>query len=409
MPSGDDTAPSVRQGLFILSPLVLYPVVDFIFRIANGLIAPDLRSEFDLNAAELGFVSSIFFIAFGLSQLPLGLALDRYGPKVVTCLLLATACLGALLFMAADSMAGLVLGRVLMGVGMSASLIAGIKTASIWLPGRLPLATSLLIGATGLGGMFATVPFAALLEEIAWRPSFAILIAATGATLLATLLIVPTARSESSGSMRQQVVSFGVIFRSLKLWRYAPIAMTCVGVGSAYQTLWAPLWLRDVAGYDDTAIAWVLFVMLGAYACSNFAFGWIAQYQQGRGKSVMPIIAAGVAVLIALQIALAAQTVALAAPLWIGVSICLSAAYAIYPLVTGNFETEYAARASSALNFLVFLSVFAIQWLIGIVIEVFPLTESGAFSPDAHSWGFSVGIAFQILGLAWYWLSRRRA
>ena len=51
MRSEGDTMPSLGRGLFILSPLVLYPVVDFIFRIANGLIAPDLPSEFDLNAA----------------------------------------------------------------------------------------------------------------------------------------------------------------------------------------------------------------------------------------------------------------------------------------------------------------------------------------------------------------------
>ena len=75
--------PSLGRDLFTLSPLVLYPVVDFIFRIANELIAPDLRSEFDLYAAELGFITSVFFVAFGLSQLPLGLALDRYGPRAM--------------------------------------------------------------------------------------------------------------------------------------------------------------------------------------------------------------------------------------------------------------------------------------------------------------------------------------
>ena len=60
MRSEGDTMPSLGWDLFILSPLLLYPVVDFIFRIANGLIAPDLRSEFDLKAAELGFISSVF-------------------------------------------------------------------------------------------------------------------------------------------------------------------------------------------------------------------------------------------------------------------------------------------------------------------------------------------------------------
>ena len=408
MPLVDSRTQSVRQSLFILSPIILYPVIDFVFRIANGLIAPDLRTSFNLNAAELGFVSSTFFIAFGLSQLPLGLILDRYGPKAVTSLLLTTACIGALLFISAESMSGLILGRVLMGIGMSASLIAGIKSASIWLPGRLPLATSLLIGATGIGGMFATMPFAALLEELGWRPAFVILIAATGIIVIAILLIVPTISIDQKSSLRQQISSFGTIFRSIKLWRYAPIAMTCIGVGSAYQTLWAPLWLRDVAGYGNTAIAWVLFAMLGAYACSNFAFGWIAQQWQRRGKSIMPLILGGVTILIALQIGLTVQITALAIPLWIGVSIFLSASYAIYPLVTGNFDSAFAARASSALNFLVFLSVFIVQWLIGIVIEVFPLAENGGFSSTAHSWAFAIGIALQILGLTWYGASIRR-
>ena len=408
MPLVDSGTQSVRQGLIFLSPLILYPVIDFVFRIANGLIAPDLRSSFNLNAAELGFVSSTFFIAFGLSQLPLGLILDRYGPKAVTSLLLITACVGALLFISAESMSGLILGRVLMGIGMSASLIAGIKTASIWLPGRLPLATSLLIGATGIGGMFATMPFGAMLEELGWRPAFVILTAATGIIMLATLLIVPTASIDHKSSLRQQISSFGTIFRSVKLWQYAPIAMTCVGVGSAYQTLWAPLWLRDVAGYSNTAIAWVLFVMMGAYACGNFAFGWVAQQRKRRGKSVMPLIVGGVAILIAMQIGLAAQITALAIPLWIGVSIFLSASYAIYPLVTENFDASFAARTSSALNFLVFLSVFFIQWLIGIVIELFPLADKGGFSSTAHSWAFAIGIAIQILGLTWYGASLRR-
>jgi len=409
VPLVDNETQSVRQGLIILSPLILYPVIDFVFRIANGIIAPDIRSSFNLNAAELGFVSSTFFVAFGLSQLPLGIILDRYGPKAVTSLLLTTSCVGALLFISAESMSGLILGRVLMGIGMSASLIAGIKTASIWLPGHLPLATSLLIGATGVGGMFATMPFGAMLEELGWRPAFLILIAATGTIVIATLLIVPTVSIDHKSSLRQQISPFGAIFRSIKLWQYAPIAMACVGVGSAYQTLWAPIWLRDVAGYSNTAIGWVLFAMLGAYACGNFAFGWVAQQWQHRGKSVMPLIAGGVAILIALQIGLALQITALAIPLWIGVSIFLSAAYAIYPIVAGNFDPALSARASSALNFLVFLSVFIIQWLIGVIIEIFPLAESGSFSSTAHSWAFVIGIALQILGLAWYEVLFRRS
>ena len=104
--------PTLRRGMLILVPFAFYPVIDFIFRIANGLIAPDLSAEFSLNAAQLGLISSVFFIAFGLSQLPLGLALDRFGPRRTTLFLLATAIAGALLFVRADDPVDLILSLI---------------------------------------------------------------------------------------------------------------------------------------------------------------------------------------------------------------------------------------------------------------------------------------------------------
>jgi len=139
--------------------------------------------------------------------------------------------------------------------------------------------------------------------------------------------------------------------------------MACVGVGSAYQTLWAPLWLRDVAGYGPSEIAWVMLAMLGIYALGNLAFGWIAQTLQRRGKETMPVILLATALFIFCQVLLSLQIVSLATPLWIVTSLVLSGAYALYPLVTENFPAEYAARPSCALNFLVFLSILQFNGL----------------------------------------------
>ena len=163
---GREKAPTLGQGIVILLPLACYPVIDFVFRISNGIIAPDLSAEFALDAADLGLISSVFFIAFGLAQLPIGVALDRFGPRTTMTTLLATAICGALTFINADTMGGLIAGRILLGIGMSASLIAGIKTGTLWLPSRLPMVTSILVGATGIGGMIVTVPFAEVLENV---------------------------------------------------------------------------------------------------------------------------------------------------------------------------------------------------------------------------------------------------
>lgn len=406
--SAEQQRPTIWRSIFILLPLVLYPVVDFILRIANGIIAPSLSTEFSLNAADLGLVSSVFFIAFGLSQLPLGVALDRFGPRLTTACLLATAICGVLIFIFSNSIVGLVAGRILLGIGMSASLIAGIKTASIWLPGRLPIVTSILVGSTGIGGMIATVPFTELLNQLPWRTAFIGLSATIGILFVASLVLIPASPPQRQTGIGEQFKSFGNVFRSLGLWRLAPLTMTCVGVGSAYQTLWAPLWLRDVAGFAPEKIAWVLLSMMGVYALGNISFGWVAQRIQRAGHSSIPLILITTMLFIFCQVILAFAVVEFAVLLWVSASLLLAGAYATYSVVTANFPSEYAARASSTLNFLVFVSVFAIQWLTGLIIGSFSDGSQGTFAPHAYSWAMAVGIGLQLLGIGWYFLIGRR-
>ena len=276
---------------------------------------------------------------------------------------------------------------------MSASLIAGIKAATLWSPGRLPIATSILVGSTGVGGMIATVPFAEALAMYSWRDVLLGLTAAVALLFAVVACLVPGGGGERTGSIFRQMAGFSPVLRSGGLWRFAPIAMAGVGVGSAYQTLWAPLWLRDVAHFTPSKIAWTMLGMLGVYAVGNFLFGWLAQRLMNQGRSTMSVILAAFLMFVVCQIALALQ-------------ITLAGAYAIYPVVTGNFPSEFAARASSSLNFLVFASVFAIQWLIGVIIDGFPNTSDGGFAAEAYQWAFAVGIVMQLLAIAWYFLSR---
>ena len=208
---------SFGRGVLILVPFALYPSVDFIFRISN--------------AAQLGFISSVFFIAFGLSQVPLGLALDRFGPRNATLFLLATGIAGVLIFAGAENQLELIAGRVLLGIGMSASLIAGIKATTLWLPGRLPFTTLILVGSTGVGGMIATVPFAEVLKAHSWQDALLVLASVTVLLFIAIALLTPGGGGDRSVPVFRQFTGYGVVLRSRVLWRFAPIAMAGVGAG----------------------------------------------------------------------------------------------------------------------------------------------------------------------------------
>ena len=123
-------------------------------RTVNAVIAPDLARQFNASAAELGLLTSAYFLAFGAFQLPLGVLLDRFGPRRVEAALLLVAGVGCALFGLAEGLNGLVLGRALIGMGVSACLMASFKAFSQWFPlDRLPSLTGTIMVAGGIGAL----------------------------------------------------------------------------------------------------------------------------------------------------------------------------------------------------------------------------------------------------------------
>ena len=100
----------------VLLPFAAGYYLSYLFRTINALIAGDLTAELGLSAADLGFLTSVYFLALAAAQLPLGVLLDRYGPRTIQSALLLLASAGALVFALADGFLGLVVGRALLGV-----------------------------------------------------------------------------------------------------------------------------------------------------------------------------------------------------------------------------------------------------------------------------------------------------
>jgi len=116
----------------IYFPLALAYAISYFYRNANAIIEGDLVQELGLGPADLGLLTSVYFISFAAFQLPLGILLDRYGPRRTESILLLFAALGALLFAQAESLSGLIVGRLLIGLGVSACLMAAFKAYVLW-------------------------------------------------------------------------------------------------------------------------------------------------------------------------------------------------------------------------------------------------------------------------------------
>src|SRR6202008_1184088 len=181
-----------RMILSVFLPFAAGYYLSFLFRTINASISPVLASDFGLGAAETGLLASVYFLVFAGAQIPVGVLLDRYGPRRVQGVLLVLAVGGATLFGNADSFSELLVGRAMIGLGVAASLMAGLKAIVMWFPrNRVAIVNGGMIMLGSLGAVTATAPTDWLLTWCGWRGLFELLTIATLAVAGLTYFCVP--------------------------------------------------------------------------------------------------------------------------------------------------------------------------------------------------------------------------
>jgi predicted MFS family arabinose efflux permease len=289
--------PSRRIGSVLL-PFAAGYYLSYLFRSINALIAADLTAELDLSAADLGLLTSVYFLVFAAAQVPCGILLDRHGPRTLQSGLLLLASAGALLFALADTLVGLMLGRALIGVGVALALMAGFKAIVLWFPAeRLALVNGWFVMLGALGAVTATAPAELLVAAIGWRGLFAVL---GGLSALAALLIVGIVPDESQPSPSpvrpQQTLTLLTIYRERRFWRLAPLSAMGVGTSWSLQGLWAAPWLKDVDGLDRGSVVAILSIMGIVVSASGLMLGFAANHVRRRGGKTEHVLVATVAV-----------------------------------------------------------------------------------------------------------------
>ena len=294
--------------LVVFGPFAAGYFLSFFFRNVNAVISKDLAAEFSLAPSDLGFLTSMYLLAFAAFQLPLGVLLDRYGPRRAVAGLLCVAGAGALIFALAQDFVTLSIGRALIGLGVSAGLMGAIKAFTLWFPlSRLASLNGFYLAAGGLGGLAATAPAQALVGAWGWRALFVLLaVLSVGAALL-VFRVVPEKKLPGEGqTLRTQLAGFGEIFSSVTFWRIATGFVVCHAGYLALQGLWLGPWLYDVARLGQDAAANYLFVTAAAYTVGSVFFGVASDRLARAGISRMAVFKLGLSVSVAMFLLLAA-------------------------------------------------------------------------------------------------------
>jgi MFS family permease len=384
--------------------------ISYLFRTVNAVISENLTRELGIGPADLGLLTSIYLITFASSQIPLGVALDRYGPRRVNAALLLVAATGAAVFAWAESYWLLLVGRGLIGLGVSAALMGAFKANAIWFPAeRLPLLNN-LIGAFGaVGAISATRPVEILLHIASWREIFAGLAVLTVIVSLAILALVPERRdkNQTGESIGAQIAGFRTVIRKTFFWRIALIYSFGYSAFVVYQTLWADAWLRDIAGLAQTERANYLLLIQIGFLAGLVSLGVMTDVLRRSRIQAVHVFGAGVGAFILLQVPLALGFTGALGVLWSMFGLMSASVYFAYAVLTKEFPPEVTGRAITAMNFLVFVAAFVCQWGVGGIIEAFPRTPAGGYPPEAHATALGIMLALQGLSYLYFVWPRR--
>src|SRR5436190_2888914 len=373
-------------ALMVFCPFAAGYFLSFFFRNVNAVIAKDLAAEFALTPADLGFLTSMYLLAFAAFQLPLGVLLDRYGPRRTVAALLCAAAAGAMAFALARDVAMLSIGRALVGLGVSAGLMGAIKAFSLWFPlARLATLNGLYLAVGRLGALAATAPDEWLALAMGWRGLFFLLAVLTLVPAPAVRFVVPEKPLPGSGErMRDQVAQLGRVFTTRAFWRIALPVMLVQGTYIALQGLWLGPWLYDVAGLARQEVASYLLTTALGYIGGSLFFGWAADRLAQRGVARLTVFKIGLSSALAmLVLALAGVGDGLRAILLLyafaGTSGSLS-----YALLTPCFPPAMTGRVITAFNMLMFTASFVLQWGIGAALKLYPVMD-GRYSSGGYT------------------------
>lgn len=406
-PMPQDSPVSLALGFRIYLPFALGYFLSYVFRVVNAVIAGDLRADLELDSSVLGLLTSTYFLTFAAFQLPLGYLLDRFGPRRVEASLLLVAALGAFVFSLSESVAGLIAGRALIGLGVSACLMAAFKAYVDWFPSdRLPRINGWQMAAGGLGALFATRPVEMSLPAIGWQGVFQLLGAACIVVAVIMFFVVPEKEKQPAPEDGEENFGFMTVFTSPLFLRVAPLTMTSQASFLSVSGLWAGTWLQDVAGMERAPAANVLAGMTVAMIAGFVILGSVTSALGRKGISTFTTATVSVvtaAVPLLLMIVLEGD-----APPWLcwtmfGFFGTGSILY--YAALSQHFPKQIAGRVNTAMNLLVFVGAFLLQWGIGVVIDYWSAGE--AFSVAGYRVAFTVLVTLQGLALLWYLVFRR--
>lgn len=398
---------AVSMTLPMMATLFALGFTNLFLRGSLGILGPDLTTEMGLTPASLSIVASSFFFAYAAMQLPTGMLLDRFGPRATLAALLVFTAAGAATFALSRSVGGLVVARVLMGIGCAGIFTGAFYVLNRWVPPhKVVVQSGFMNTVASFGGLCATTPLAALIGLIGWREAYWLFTVGVIVLLGMVALLIrdyppnvepPTSKSEPLGDVMRGVIE-AIRQPGMKRLIFVGIPL------SAQSTLlgaWAAPYLRDVHGLDSIARGNVLLAMAVTSMFGHIILGTLARAL----NSIRTVVVGGMCAIIFVLTLMAAITTP---PMLVVTGLfCLIALSAMYPMLAfahsrSLVPTHLVGRGLAVANMGIMTSIALSQLLFGWVLGQFAADPSGATPEIGYRWAFGAMAALSVVAALIY-------
>ncbi|MDC0617074.1 MFS transporter [Candidatus Pelagibacter ubique] len=355
--------------IFLVFALSYY--ISNLLRAITATISPNLISEFDLSAGDLGLLGGGYFLGFAAVQIPLGYLLDNKGPKKIVSYFLLIAVLGMISFSLSENFITLLISRILIGIGVGACLMGPLTAYRIWYQDETQQRANswmLMVGAIGM--LSSSLPVQFFLPIIGWRMIFITLALLTIFCIILIIFFIPNwnkaniqSNSNDNGSLKE--IWSNSFFKSL-----VPMGFFNYGGLFAIQTLWAGPWMIKVSGYTPEQSANGLFLIYFSLLISFLSWGYLVPKISKNVSDAIRLLKFGAPlnlIVLAFIIYLGPKAGAYHWAFFAVSSVFLSLTQ---PAVGMAFSLSNAGKALTSFNLLLFIGAFALQWIIGVIIDL---------------------------------------
>ena len=392
-------------SIVLVATLISNYIVSQFLRNSIGVIAPDLAEQLALSAAEIGLLSSMYFFTFAAVQIPLGMALDRFGPRACLVVGAAITVIGVIVFATAATPGVLILGRALLGLGTAGALVSSLAVyVRSFPPDRFAMLTGLQVGIGTIGTLIATAPLAFSAATIGWRNSF---LAVAAFTFLVGMLIAVVVRDNAhSGAGRRETLRESLsgilsVLRTPSVGGLFALNMVSYSSFALIVGLWGGPYLAHIYGMSLEQRGNLLLVPVLTQIVGSMLWGMLDRLISGYRLPVL--VGAGATAAALGFLALVGTLTPLGLVLWLA-AFGLVAAYGPVLIAHGKslFPSHQVGRGLTVLNMGSMGGTFLAQAISGFVIELFPTAPDGGYALAAYRCVLGLQAAFILLACLIY-------